>query len=168
METSPAGEEPTSWDERYNINLMPSELFLKFRKEIQGIRVGVNLEFYNAPRNDFQAKLVFKPLAPDRLWKFVYEPIHQDVRILSKKIPVTKFLNHQTTLGLCPGVDFRFGLRADYVLPEITGGLGTDEPLFNMNSGQLQASLDRVEAILSYPDTEIFVETKKSCHDQWD
>ncbi|KAK3438688.1 hypothetical protein EUGRSUZ_C03348 [Eucalyptus grandis] len=186
METSPAGEEPTSWDERYSINLMPSELFLKFRKEIQGIRIGVNLEFYNAPRNDFQAKLVFKPLSPDRLWKFVYEPIHQDVRILSKKIPVTKFLNLQvgvghnfqlnaiswkwklttclgedgvsrirnkTTLGLCPGVDFRFGWRADYVLPEITGGLGTDEPLFNMNSGQLQASLDRVETILSYPDT---------------
>ncbi|KAK3438695.1 hypothetical protein EUGRSUZ_C03278, partial [Eucalyptus grandis] len=121
-----------------------------------------------------------------RLWKFVYEPIHQHVRILSKKIPVTKFLNLQvgvghnfqlnaiswkwklttclggdgvsrirnkTTLGLCPGVDFRFGWRTDYVLPEITGDLGTDEPLFNMNSGQLQASLDRVEAILSYPDT---------------
>jgi len=53
------------------------------------------IQFYNAPRNDFQAKLVFKPLSPDRLWKFVYEPIHQDVRILSKKIPVTKFLNLQ-------------------------------------------------------------------------
>ncbi|KAK3417028.1 hypothetical protein EUGRSUZ_H02780 [Eucalyptus grandis] len=141
--------------------------------------------FYNAPRNDFQAKLVFKPLSPDRRWKFVYEPIHQDVRILSKKISVAKFLNLQvgvghnfqlnainwqwklttclggdgvsrirnkTTLGLCPGVDFRFGWRADYVLPEVTGGLGTDKPLFNMNSGQLQASLDRVEAILNYPD----------------
>lgn len=38
------GEEPTSWEDLYNINLMPSELFLKFRKEIQGIRVGLNLE----------------------------------------------------------------------------------------------------------------------------
>lgn len=37
-------EEPTSWDELYNINLMPSELFLKFRKEVQGIRVGLNME----------------------------------------------------------------------------------------------------------------------------
>lgn len=38
------GEEPTSWEELYNINLMPSELFFKFRKEIEGFRVGVNLE----------------------------------------------------------------------------------------------------------------------------
>ncbi|KAK3438722.1 hypothetical protein EUGRSUZ_C03513 [Eucalyptus grandis] len=113
--------------------------------------------FYNALRNDFQAKLVFRPLSPEH------------VRILPKKIPVTKILNLQlttclggdgvsqirnkTTLGLCPGVDFQFGWRADYVLPEITGGLGTNEPLFNMNSGQLQALLDRVEAILSYQDT---------------
>lgn len=44
MEPPPNGEEPTSWDELYNINLIPSELFLKFRKEIQGFRVGVNLE----------------------------------------------------------------------------------------------------------------------------
>ncbi|KAK6248780.1 hypothetical protein QUC31_020345 [Theobroma cacao] len=171
MEPAPNGEEPTSWDELYNINLMPSELFLKFRKEIQGFRVGVNLEvvviydllsiyilvllqFYNAPINDFQTKLVLKPLSPERRWKFAYEPIHQDVRLLSKKIPVTKFLNLQvgighnfklnatgwkwklttclggdgvsrirnkTTLGLVPGLDFRFGWRADYVLPEITG-----------------------------------------------
>ncbi|KAJ0030274.1 hypothetical protein Pint_13499 [Pistacia integerrima] len=28
--------------------------------------------------------------------------------------------------------------------------LGTGEPLFNMNSGKLQASLDRVEAILTH------------------
>ncbi|KAK8553369.1 hypothetical protein V6N13_062177 [Hibiscus sabdariffa] len=171
MEPAPNGEEPTSWDDLYNINLIPSELFLKFRKEIQGFRVGVNLEFYNAPMNDFQTKLVLKPLSPERRWKFAYEPIHQDVRLLSKKIPVTKFLNLQvgvghnfkmnatgwkwklttclggdgvsriqnkTTLGLVPGLDFRFGWRADYVLPEATGALGTDEPLFNLNSGSCQ------------------------------
>lgn len=44
MEPSSSGEEPMSWDELYNINLMPSELFLKFRKEIEGFRFGVNLE----------------------------------------------------------------------------------------------------------------------------
>ncbi|KAJ6742692.1 OBP3-RESPONSIVE PROTEIN 4 (ORG4) [Salix viminalis] len=88
----------------------------------------------------------------------MYEPIHQDVRVLSKKIPVTKFLSLQvgighnfqshatgwnwklttclggdgisriqnkTSLGLFPGMDLRFGWRADYVLPEITGALGT-------------------------------------------
>jgi len=42
----PSSEEPASWDELYNVNLMPSELFLKFRKEIEGFRVGVNLEVF--------------------------------------------------------------------------------------------------------------------------
>uniref|UniRef100_A0A3Q7J3P4 Mediator of RNA polymerase II transcription subunit 20 n=1 Tax=Solanum lycopersicum TaxID=4081 RepID=A0A3Q7J3P4_SOLLC len=195
---SQSGEEPKSWDELYNVNLMPSEIFLKFRKEIEGYRVGVNLEFYNAPYNEYLAKLVLKPLAPERRWKFIYEPLNHEVRLLSKKIPVTKFLNLQvgvghsfklqatgwkwkltscfggdgissirnkTSLGLCPGVDFRFGWKADYVFPEVTGqvtlssfalhfkethllndillALGTGEPLFNMNSGRLQASLDR-------------------------
>ena len=44
MNSGSNGEEPTSWEELYNINLIPSELFLKFRKEIEGIRVGFNLE----------------------------------------------------------------------------------------------------------------------------
>lgn len=30
-------------------------------------------------------------------------------------------IQNKTTLGLCPGVDLRFGWKADYVLPEITG-----------------------------------------------
>ncbi|KAI4335212.1 hypothetical protein L6164_013881 [Bauhinia variegata] len=177
---------------------MPSELFLKFRKEIQGFRVGLNMELYNAPCNDYEAKIVLKPLTPEWKWKFIYEPFHQDVRLLSKKIPITKFLNLQvilatqtdenmqvgvghnfqlhatgwkwklttclggdgisrirnkTSVGLFPGFDLRFGWRADYVLPELTGALGTGEPLFNMQSGRLQASLDRVEAILTHSDT---------------
>lgn len=37
-------EESPSFDELYDINLFPSELFLKFRKEMQGLRVGLNLE----------------------------------------------------------------------------------------------------------------------------
>ncbi|CAA3022223.1 OBP3-responsive gene 4 isoform 1 [Olea europaea subsp. europaea] len=159
------GEEPTSWEDLYNVNLMPTEIFLKFRKEIQGFRVGVNLELYNAPMDDYHAKLVLKPLAYDCRWKFIYEPLQQDVQLVSKKIHITKFLNLQLTtclggdgvsrirnkmsLGLCPGVDFRFGWRADYVLPEITGAVGTDAPLVNMNSGRLQASLDRIEAIFT-------------------
>ncbi|KAJ6923140.1 hypothetical protein NC652_016711 [Populus alba x Populus x berolinensis] len=154
MDSGSNREEPTSWEELYNINLIPSELFLKFRKEIEGIRVGVNLEFYNAPINEFQGKIVLKPSSPEQRWKFTYEPIHQDVRIISKKIPVTKFLNLQvgighnfqlhstgwnwklatclggdgisriqnkTSFGLFPGMDLRFGWRADYVIPEITG-----------------------------------------------
>lgn len=182
---SNSGEAPASWDELYNIDLMPSELFLKFRKEVEGIRVGLNLEFYNAPSNEYQAKFVLKPLSPARRWKFMYEPLHHDVRLVSKKIPVTKYLNLQvgighsfqlhatgwkwklstglggdgisqirnkTSLGLFPGFLLRFGWRAEYVLPEIQGAVGTGEPLFNMNSGKLQASLDRVEAILTHSD----------------
>nr|DAD49102.1 TPA_asm: hypothetical protein HUJ06_019039 [Nelumbo nucifera] len=186
MESGSNNEEPASWDELYNVNLVPSELFLKFRKEIEGIRLGLNLEFYNAPTNEFQAKLVLKPLAPERMWKFIYEPIHHDVRLLSKKIPVTKFLNLQigighsfllhatgwkwklstcfggdgvsriqnkTSIGLFPGMDLRFGWRAEYVLPEIHGAVGTGEPLFNLNSGRLHASLDRVEAVFTHTTT---------------
>ncbi|KAK2645233.1 hypothetical protein Ddye_020428 [Dipteronia dyeriana] len=183
MDTGSNGEQPTSWEELYNINLMPSELFLKFRKELEGFRVGFNFELYNAPINDIHAKIILKPHSPDRRWKFTYEPIHHDVHLISKKIPLTKFLNLQvgighnfqlhatgwkwklttclggdgisriqnkSSVGLCPGVDFRFGWRADFVIPEITGALGTEEPLFNMNSGRLQASLDRVEAIITH------------------
>lgn len=39
-----AGGEPATIDEAYNINVVPSELFLKFRKEVEGLRVGINLE----------------------------------------------------------------------------------------------------------------------------
>lgn len=193
MDWSSNGEEPTSCEELYKINVVPSELVLKFRKELQGIRGGLNLEFYNAPINEFQAKLVLKPLAPDRRWKFIYEPTHQDVHLLSKKIPITKFLNLQvgvghsfqlnstgwkwklttcfggdgisrirnkTSIGLFPGMDLRFGWRADFVFPEVTGGLGTGERLFNLNSGKLQASLDRVEAILTHSDTALLIKSE--------
>lgn len=46
MDSEPNVEEPSSWDELYNINLMPSELFLKFRKEVQGVRVALNMEVF--------------------------------------------------------------------------------------------------------------------------
>nr|XP_043627276.1 uncharacterized protein LOC122598861 isoform X2 [Erigeron canadensis] len=176
-------EGPKSWDELYAIDLMPSELFLKFREQLHGFRLGLNLEFYNSPVNECQTKFVLKPLSNERRWKFIYEPLHHDVRLVSKKIPITKFLNLQvgighsfqlratgwkwklttclggdgvsrirnkTSLGLCPGVDMRFGWRADYVLPEFTGAVGTGEALFNMNSGRLEASLDRIETILTH------------------
>lgn len=34
----------------------------------------------------------------------------------------------------------------------ICRGLGTEESLFNMNSGRLQASLDRIEAVFTQSD----------------
>ncbi|XP_077236347.1 OBP3-responsive protein 4 (ORG4) [Tasmannia lanceolata] len=176
-------EESASNEDVYNINLVPSELFLKFRKEMEGFRVGLNLEFYNFQGNEYQAKLVLKPLAADRKWKFMYEPIQGDIRLLSKKIRLNKYLNLQvgighnyhhnaigwkwklstclggdgvsqirnkTSIGLFPGFDLRFGWRAEYVLPEIHGAMGTGEPIFNMNCGRLNASLDRVEAIVTH------------------
>ena len=63
------------------------------------------IQFYNAPVNEFQGKIVLKPLSPERRWKFIYEPIHQDVRILSKKIPVTKFLNLQVWFDPFPHLE---------------------------------------------------------------
>lgn len=42
-----------------------------------------------------------------------------------------------------------------YIL-NLNRALGTDEPLFNMHSGRLQASLDRVEAILTHSDDAWF------------
>lgn len=38
----------------------------------------------------------------------------------------------------------------------IIRGLGTGEPMFNMQSGRLEASLDRVEAILTHTDADWF------------
>jgi hypothetical protein len=38
------GEGPTTLDELYQINVVPAELHFKFRKELQGLRVGLNLE----------------------------------------------------------------------------------------------------------------------------
>ncbi|CAA7400775.1 unnamed protein product [Spirodela intermedia] len=92
-------EEPPSLEDLYHINVFPSELFLKFRKEVQGIRLGLNLEFYNYEGNDYEAKMVLKPLGPDRRWKFIYEPIRGDLRVLSKKIPITRYLNLQVGVG---------------------------------------------------------------------
>lgn len=43
------GEGPTTLDELYKINVVPAELHFKFRKELQGLRVGVNLEVSSGP-----------------------------------------------------------------------------------------------------------------------
>lgn len=59
-------------------------------------------------------------------------------------------IRNKTSLGVCEGVDLRFGWKADYVLPEFSGAVGTGEALFKMETGRLQASLDRVEAIFTH------------------
>jgi len=43
------GEGPTTLDELYQINVVPAELHFKFRKELQGLRVGLNLEVSSRP-----------------------------------------------------------------------------------------------------------------------
>uniref|UniRef100_A0A0D9W5I8 DUF7781 domain-containing protein n=1 Tax=Leersia perrieri TaxID=77586 RepID=A0A0D9W5I8_9ORYZ len=179
------GDGPTTLDELYKINVVPAELHFKFRKELQGLRVGLNFEFYNLEVNDFEAKVVLKPLDYERKWKFHYKPISGDIQLLSKKIPVTKYLNLQvgighnfhlnatgwkwklstclggdgvsqirnkSTVSMFPGFDLRIGWKAEYVLPEIHGAVGTGEPAFSMNYGRLQASIDRVEAIVTHSD----------------
>ncbi|KAL5698364.1 hypothetical protein ACHQM5_029413 [Ranunculus cassubicifolius] len=150
-------EEPISWDELYDINLVPSELFLKFRKEIEGFRMGINLEFYNAASNDYKAKLVVKPLAPEKRWKFIGVGHSFGMQATGCKWNLTTCLGgdgisrirNKTKVGLFPGMDVRFGWRAEYVLPEVHGAVGTGEPIFNWDSGRLQASLDRVETIFT-------------------
>lgn len=51
----PEDDELASLDELYNINVVPSELFFKFRKQIEGFRVGANLEVLTcfSPRSFF-------------------------------------------------------------------------------------------------------------------
>ncbi|KAI5015009.1 hypothetical protein ZWY2020_056399 [Hordeum vulgare] len=152
------GDGPTTLDELYHINVVPAELHFKFRKELQGLRVGVNFE---AEVNDFEAKVVLKPLDFDRKWQFQYKPISGDIQLLSKKFAVTKYVNLQVGIGhnfqlkatgwkwklttclggdgvshirnksklnLFPGFDLRLGWKAEYVLPEIHGAVGTGEP----------------------------------------
>ncbi|KAI5005404.1 hypothetical protein ZWY2020_032647, partial [Hordeum vulgare] len=89
------GDGPTTLDELYHINVVPAELHFKFRKELQGLRVGINFEFYNLEVNDFEAKVVLKPLDFDRKWQFQYKPISDDIQLLSKKFAVIKYLNLQ-------------------------------------------------------------------------
>ncbi|KAG0476567.1 hypothetical protein HPP92_013408 [Vanilla planifolia] len=151
------------------------------RKEIVGLRFGLNLEFFNFQGNDCEAKLVLKPLALDRRWKFMYEPIHGDIRLLSKRFQLQNTsiyryraqFSHQfnrvemevvylfgwrwlfpnrnkSTINLFPGFDVRIAWRAEYILPQIQGAVGTGEPLLDMDFGRLRASLDRVETILTH------------------
>jgi hypothetical protein len=74
----------------------------------------LSLQFYNLEVNDFEAKIVLKPLDYERKWKFQYKPISGDIQLLSKKIPVTKFLNLQVIFLLqhpvsCNSVSFVLG-----------------------------------------------------------
>ncbi|XP_020083370.1 uncharacterized protein LOC109706790 isoform X2 [Ananas comosus] len=124
--------EPASIDELFNINFVPSELFFKFRKEIEGLRVGVNFEV--GIGHSFQMN------ATGWKWKlstsFGGDGVSQ--------------IRNKTSIGLFPGFDLRIGWRAEYVLPEIHGAVGTGEPVFNMTYGRLHASIDRVETILTH------------------
>ncbi|XP_057498025.1 uncharacterized protein LOC130782644 isoform X2 [Actinidia eriantha] len=103
MDSAPSGDESTSWDEMCNINLMPTELFLKFRKELEGFRIGLNMEVGIGHS--------FKLRATGWNWKLTTCLGGDGVSRIRNK----------TSLGVCPGVDFRFGWRADYVLLEFTG-----------------------------------------------
>lgn len=59
-------------------------------------------------------------------------------------------IRYKTSLPVFPGFDVRIGWNAEYVLPDIHGGLGTGEPIIGMNYGRLYGSLERVEAIFTH------------------
>jgi hypothetical protein len=67
-------EEPaSSWDELYNFNFIPSELFVKFRKELQGVRVALNMEVFSLFY--FQIHIIFNVI----LLHVTFRPIVIDV-----------------------------------------------------------------------------------------
>eukprot|EP00250_Pteridium_aquilinum_P035603 c9708_g1_i1 orf=292-981(-) len=59
-------------------------------------------------------------------------------------------IRYKTSLPVFPGFDVRIGWNAEYVLPDIHGGLGTGEPIIGMNYGRLYGSIERVEAIFTH------------------
>ncbi|KAG6542497.1 hypothetical protein Mapa_016187 [Marchantia paleacea] len=177
------GPRPASWEDFYSIDWMPKEFFLKFRQQVEGYQLGANFEFDGFKVNGCNTKIVFKPAKADRKWKFICEPKHGDLRLLTKKIPIGPLLNiqvgighdwinhttgwkwkvttslggdgasqirHKTLLPLCPGIDFRVGWNAEYVLPDLHGALGTGDPMVGLNLGHLYASVERLEAIYTH------------------
>ncbi|CAM8938082.1 unnamed protein product [Rhodiola kirilowii] len=57
MESGSGAQEPASWDEIYKIDLIPTEIFFKFRKQVQGIRVGLNFEVLLSTFCSFQLNI---------------------------------------------------------------------------------------------------------------
>jgi hypothetical protein len=107
------GGELATIDEAYTVNVIPSELFLKFRKEIEGLRVGVNLKFFNYEVNDYEAKLVLKPLDIERKWRLMYRPIHGNIHILS----VSRIV------GVEPSLICRKSLKEPLAMANATSGI---------------------------------------------
>ncbi|KAG6543574.1 hypothetical protein Mapa_015068 [Marchantia paleacea] len=90
------GPRPASWEDFYSIDWMPKEFFLKFRQQVEGYQLGANFEFDGFKVNGCNTKIVFKPAKADRKWKFICEPKHGDLRLLTKKIPIGPLLNIQS------------------------------------------------------------------------
>lgn len=67
-----------------------------------------SFQFFNYEVNDYEAKLVLKPLGTERKWRFMYRPIHGDIQLLSKKIPITKYLNLQVFAQILPPLIMAF------------------------------------------------------------
>jgi len=183
MDSTEYDQEHSSLEDLYSINWVPKEIIIKLRKQVEGYQLGLNFEFNELQVNAYNTKLVFKPPELDRKWKLICEPNRGDLRLLTKKIPIGRYLNIQVGIGHCfhdhttgwnwklttslggdgisqirkktllpilPGFDVRIGWNAEYVLPEIHGGMGTGKPIIGMNLGRLHASFDRVEAIVTH------------------
>ncbi|XP_020692402.1 uncharacterized protein LOC110106755 isoform X2 [Dendrobium catenatum] len=122
----------SSLEDLYSINVVPSELFFKFRKEIQGFRLGLNLEV-GVGHN-------FHTNATGWKWKLSTSLGGDGISQIRNK----------TSVSLFPGFDVRIGWRAEYIFPQIQGAVGTGEPMLDMDFGRLRASIDRVETILTH------------------
>eukprot|EP00252_Welwitschia_mirabilis_P023730 TRINITY_DN6787_c0_g1_i1.p1 TRINITY_DN6787_c0_g1~~TRINITY_DN6787_c0_g1_i1.p1 ORF type:complete len:200 (+),score=36.13 TRINITY_DN6787_c0_g1_i1:325-924(+) len=183
MDFSQLNQETSEGDDLYRINWVPKEFFLKLRKNAKGYQLGLNFELNNFQLETCYKKIVFKPLKSEKKWKFIFEPDHGDICLMTSKVAIGSFLRLQLGIGHCfqshttglkwklttslggdgissiqhklslpirPGVDVRLGWNADFLLPDIHGSTGTEEPIIGMNVGRLTASLDRLEAILTH------------------
>ncbi|KAF3775793.1 hypothetical protein EJ110_NYTH49629 [Nymphaea thermarum] len=133
-------EEEASWSDIYSFNLVPSEAFLKFRKEVEGFRVGLNFDLISSERSQIGVGRNFRYHTTGWKWKlstcFGGDGISQ--------------IRNKTSVHVFPAMTIRFGWRAEYILPEVHGAIGSGEPVIGMNYGRLYASLDRVETILRH------------------
>lgn len=106
-----------SWlSDFYSIDWTPKEYLVKFRQQGSRYRVGANIGFEAVEKGEcgdpsscisvlgyhargFSTKLVVKQIGRDRKWKVIFEPQHSDIRLLTKKMALGRWLNLQVGLG---------------------------------------------------------------------
>ncbi|XP_024368966.1 uncharacterized protein [Physcomitrium patens] len=90
--------------EFYTFDLMPEIFTIKFRQQVEGLKLGANFEFGGMQvngysTNDCHTKLVVKPASENNYWKVICEPEQKEIRVLTKKIPLGSILHLQFGIG---------------------------------------------------------------------